>query len=144
MVDTYPHNWLSQEEPRDYRKDIKQIDDGLIGIQITKENAKDISKIWEALKSVPAPKKGVVWHTHIQVCQIPLTKLQEPQVLTRSKTATLFELDCILHRAAKLTDRNFTIILPSDEEGNLLLDESIDHYKEEIIKTINQIKTEEL
>ena len=61
MVDSYPHNWLSQEEPRDYRKDITQIDDGLIGIQITKENAKDISKIWEALKSVPAPKKGEVW-----------------------------------------------------------------------------------
>ena len=61
MVDTYPHNWLSQEEPRDYRKDITQIDDGLIGIQITKENAKDISKIWEALKSVPAQKKGEVW-----------------------------------------------------------------------------------
>ncbi len=64
--------------------------------------------------------------------------------MPRSKHATLMELDCILHRAALLTDRNFTIILPSDEEGNLLLDESIDHYKEEIIKTINQIKTEEL
>ena len=69
---------------------------------------------------------------------------QRRDVLTRSKHATLMELDCILHRAALLTDRNFTIILPSDEEGNLLLDESIDHYKEEIIKTINQIKTEEL
>tara|TARA_R100001129_G_scaffold93588_2_gene63730 strand:+ start:557 stop:751 length:195 start_codon:yes stop_codon:yes gene_type:complete len=64
--------------------------------------------------------------------------------MPRSKHATLMELDCILHRAALLTDRNFTIILPSDEEGNLLLNESIDHYKEEIIKTINQIKTEEL
>ena len=64
--------------------------------------------------------------------------------MTRSKHATLMELDCILHRAAHLTDRNFTIILPSDEEGNLLLDESIEHYKKEIIKTINQIKTEEL
>ena len=63
--------------------------------------------------------------------------------MPRSKHATLMELDCILHRAALLTDRNFTIILPSDEEGNLLLDESIDHYKEEIIKTINQIKTKE-
>ena len=63
--------------------------------------------------------------------------------MPRSKHATLMELDCILHRAAQLTDRNFTIILPSDEEGNLLLDESIDHYKEEIIKTINQIKTKE-
>ena len=61
MVDTYPHNCLSHEEPRDFRIDITQIDDGLIGIQITKENAKDISKIWEALKSVPAPKKGEVW-----------------------------------------------------------------------------------
>jgi len=26
--------------------------------------------------------------------------------MPRSKSATLFELDCILHRAAKLTDRN--------------------------------------
>ena len=54
------------------------------------------------------------------------------------------ELDCILHRAAQLTDRNFTIFLPSDEEGNLLLDDTIEYYKKEIIKTINQIKTEEL
>ena len=84
----------------------------------------------------------ILWHTHIQVCQIPLTKLQEPQVLTRSKTATLFELDCILHRAAKLTDRNFTIFPPSDSDGNLLVDETIEYYKKEIIKTINQIKTE--
>lgn len=66
-----------------------------------------------------------------------------PKDMTRSKYQTLTELDCILHRAVQLTDRNFTIILPSDEEGNLLLDESIDHYKEEIIKTINQIKTKE-
>ena len=64
--------------------------------------------------------------------------------MTRSKHATLMELDCILHRAALLTDRNFTIILPSDEEGNLLLDDTIEYYKKEIIKTINQIKTEEL
>ena len=63
--------------------------------------------------------------------------------MSRSKTATLFELDCILHRATKLTDRNFTIFPPSDEEGNLLLDETIEYYKKEIIKTINQIKTEE-
>ena len=62
--------------------------------------------------------------------------------MTRSKTATLFELDCILHRATKLTDRNFTIFPPSDEEG-ILLDETIEYYKKEIIKTINQIKTEE-
>ena len=63
--------------------------------------------------------------------------------MPRSKHAIFMELDCILHRAAQLTDRNFAIFLPSDEEGNLLLDESIDHYKEEIIKTINQIKTKE-
>ena len=63
--------------------------------------------------------------------------------MTRSKTATLFELDCILHRAAKLTDRNFTIFPPSDEDGNLLVDETIEYYKQEIVKTINQIKTEE-
>ena len=63
--------------------------------------------------------------------------------MPRSKTATLWELDCILHRATKLTDRNFTIFPPSDLEGNLLLDETIEYYKKEIIKTINQIKTEE-
>ena len=59
--------------------------------------------------------------------------------MTRTKTATLWELDCILHRATKLTDRNFTIFPPSDEEGNLLLDDTIDYYKKEIIKTIIQI-----
>ena len=63
--------------------------------------------------------------------------------MPRSKTATLWELDCILHRATKLTDRNFTIFPPSDLESNLLLDETIEYYKKEIIKTINQIKTEE-
>jgi hypothetical protein len=63
--------------------------------------------------------------------------------MPRSKTATLWELDCILHRAAKLTDSDFTIFPPSDLEGNLLLDETIEYYKKEIIKTINQIKTEE-
>ena len=62
--------------------------------------------------------------------------------MPRSKSATLFELDCILHRAAKLADRCFTIFPPSDEEGNLLVDETIEYYKKEIIKTINQIKTE--
>ena len=69
---------------------------------------------------------------------------QRRDVLIRSKHAIFMELDCILHRAAQLTDRNFTIFLPSDEEGNLLLDESIEYYKKEIIKTIHQIKTEEL
>ena len=63
--------------------------------------------------------------------------------MPRSKTATLFELDCILHRATKLTDSDFTIFPPSDEEGNLSIDKTIECYKKEIIKTINQIKTEE-
>ena len=63
--------------------------------------------------------------------------------MTRSKTAPLWELDCILHRAARLTDRNFTIFPPSDKEGNLSIDKTIEYYKKEIIKTINQIKTEE-
>jgi hypothetical protein len=62
--------------------------------------------------------------------------------MTRGKYQTLAELDSILHRAARLTDRNFTIFPPSDKEGNLLLDETIEYYKKEIIKTINQIKTE--
>lgn len=64
--------------------------------------------------------------------------------MTRSKSATLFELDCILHRAAKLTDSDFTIFPPTDEEGNLLVDETIEYYKKEIINQINQIKTEKL
>ena len=59
--------------------------------------------------------------------------------MSRSKTATLWELDCILHRVAKLTDSDFTIFPPFDEEGNLLVDETIEYYKKEIIKTINQI-----
>jgi len=63
--------------------------------------------------------------------------------MTRSKTATLWELDCILHRAAKLTNSDFTIYPPSDSEGNLSVDKTIELYKKEIIKTINQIKTEE-
>ena len=63
--------------------------------------------------------------------------------MPRSKTATLWELDCILHRVAKLTDSIFTIYPPSDEEGNLSVDQTIECYKKEIIKTINQIKTEE-
>ena len=61
--------------------------------------------------------------------------------MPRSKTATLWELDFILHRVAKLTDRDFTIFPPSDEEGNLSVDETIECYKKEIVKTINQIKT---
>ena len=59
--------------------------------------------------------------------------------MTRSKTATLWELDCILHRVTKLTDRDITIFPPSDSEGNLSVDETIEYYKKEIIKTINEI-----
>ena len=59
--------------------------------------------------------------------------------MTRSKTATLWELDCILHRVTKLTDRDFTIFPPSDSEGNLSVDKTIEYYKKEIIKTINEI-----
>ena len=70
-------------------------------------------------------------------------EVQRRDVLTRSKTATLWELDSILHRVAKLTDSDFTIFPPSDEEGNLSVDKTIEYYKKEIIKTINQIKTEE-
>ena len=69
----------------------------------------------------------------MQVCLMP-----------RSKHATMMELDFILHRAACLTDSDYTIFPPSDEEGNLLVDETIEYYKKEIIKTINKIKTEEL
>ncbi len=67
----------------------------------------------------------------------------KPKDMTRSKYQILTELDCILHRAVQLTDRCFTIFPPSDEEGNLLLDETIEYYKKEIIKTVNQITTEE-
>ena len=57
----------------------------------------------------------------------------KPKDMTRSKYQTLTELDCILHRAVQLTDRNFTIFPPSDEEGNLLLDETIEYYKLSLI-----------
>ena len=66
-----------------------------------------------------------------------------PKDMPRSKYQTLTALDSILHRAVQLTDRNFNIFPPSNEEGNVLLDETIEYYKKEIIKTINQIKTEE-
>ncbi len=42
---------------RDYSKDIIQIDDGMIGIPVTKENMYDTAAIWEALKAAPTPKK---------------------------------------------------------------------------------------
>ncbi len=63
--------------------------------------------------------------------------------MSRSKWQTLAELDEILNKAARLTDSGYTINLPSDAGGGLFLDKSIEIYKKEIIKTINQIKTEE-
>ena len=48
-------------EKRDYRQDIVQIDDGMIGIPITRENMNDGMAIWEALRSAPTPKKGEQW-----------------------------------------------------------------------------------
>ena len=42
---------------KDYSKDIIKIDDGMIGIPITKENMHDTALIWEALKAAPTPKK---------------------------------------------------------------------------------------
>tara|TARA_A100001388_G_scaffold101208_1_gene73756 strand:+ start:522 stop:677 length:156 start_codon:yes stop_codon:yes gene_type:complete len=46
---------------RDYKKDIIQIDDGMIGIPITAENLHDSKAIWDALKAAPTPKKGEQW-----------------------------------------------------------------------------------
>ena len=51
-------------EKRDYRQDIEQIDDGIIGIPITRDNMNDTAAIWEALKSAPTPKKGEQWKLH--------------------------------------------------------------------------------
>ena len=51
-------------EKRDYRQDIEQIDDGIIGIPITRANMNDTAAIWEALKSAPTPKKGEQWKLH--------------------------------------------------------------------------------
>ena len=51
-------------EKRDYRQDIKQIDDGIIGIPITRANMNDTAEIWKALESVPTPKKGEQWKLH--------------------------------------------------------------------------------
>ena len=42
---------------KDYSKDIIQIDDGMIGIPITRENMHDTAAIWAALKAAPTPKK---------------------------------------------------------------------------------------
>ncbi len=60
--------------------------------------------------------------------------------MSRSKWQTLAELDEILNKAARLTDSGYTINLPSDEGGGLFLDRSIEIYKQEIIKKINEIK----
>ena len=51
-------------EKRDYRQDIEQIDDGIIGIPITRANMNDTAAIWKALESVPTPKKGEQWKLH--------------------------------------------------------------------------------
>jgi len=51
-------------EKRDYRQDIRQIDDGIIAIPITRGNMNDTMAIWEALKSAPTPKKGEQWRLH--------------------------------------------------------------------------------
>ena len=51
-------------QKRDYRQDIEQIDDGIIGIHITRVNMHDTAAIWEALKSAPTPKKGEQWRLH--------------------------------------------------------------------------------
>ena len=46
---------------RDYKKDIIQIDDRMIGIPITSENLHDTRPISDALKAAPTPKKGEQW-----------------------------------------------------------------------------------
>ena len=51
-------------EKRDYRQDIVQIDDGIIGIPITRANMNDTAAIWKALESAPTPKKGEQWRLH--------------------------------------------------------------------------------
>ena len=51
-------------EKRDYRQDIEQIDDGIIGIPITRANMNDTAAIWKALESAPTPKKGEQWKLH--------------------------------------------------------------------------------
>ena len=51
-------------EKRDYRQDIRQIDDGIIAIPITRANMNDTMAIWKALESAPTPKKGEQWRLH--------------------------------------------------------------------------------
>ena len=60
--------------------------------------------------------------------------------MTRSQWQTLAELDEILTKAARLTDKSYSINLPHDKGGSLLMNESIELFKKEIIKTINQIQ----
>ena len=62
--------------------------------------------------------------------------------MTRSQWQTLAELDEILIKAARLTDKSYSIDLLHDKGGNLLMNESIELFKKEIIKTINQIKND--
>ena len=61
--------------------------------------------------------------------------------MSRSQWQTLAELDEILNKAARLTDKSYSIELPHDKGGTLSMNESIELFKKEIIKTINQIKT---
>jgi len=42
---------------KDYSKDIREIDDGLIGIPVTRENMTDLKAIFAALKAAPNPKR---------------------------------------------------------------------------------------
>ena len=53
--------------------------------------------------------------------------------MTRSQWQTLAELDEILNKAARLTDKSYSIELPHDKGGNLSMNESIELFKKEII-----------
>ena len=61
--------------------------------------------------------------------------------MPRSQWQTLAELDEILTKAASLPDKSYSIALPHDKGGTRSINESIELFKKEIIKTINQIKT---
>ena len=71
---------------RDYKKDIIQIDDGMIGIPITAENLHDSKAIWDALKAAPTPKKGEQWRLDSWATS-PSIKLQ--MVNSQSKVTEL-------------------------------------------------------
>ena len=49
--------------------------------------------------------------------------------MTRSQWQTLAELDEILTKAARLTDKSYSINLPHDKGGNLSMNESIELLK---------------